>query len=240
MSAVIELRTLEDRLIAEVQDPVVAMMEANGRAPEVLVWGERVFVLQSPDAYRRGVIRYREGMAWPLRLGDDKIEIPLHTVDGLPAGKTMLPISTGAPDPRAETAGSDKEDHEKMTESSQVSESEPVACSRPCTSADPEHWAAEFMRRFGGGLRSASEIHEVLMAGWFGGAMSAARNAGNEDAARMSPDREYGIGHIGSGLIHRGGMTKEQALLWMDLARWEGKDPSRFQVVSRPVGMWSA
>jgi hypothetical protein len=54
-----DLYTKDGRLVGRPFSPALAMMEANGRAPEIVAWGERLFVCAGD--------RYVEGMTWVLR-----------------------------------------------------------------------------------------------------------------------------------------------------------------------------
>lgn len=177
MDSTIELYTPTGQLVAKVKDAVVAVMAANGKAPEVVVWGERVFILAEPDAYRgRGHLAYREGLAWPLRTGET-LEIPLHSVDGTPAGKTVLPMSTGDPDPRPESVESGNPPIGKTTESYITPEFETAAAFLAWAGTNARRWAADFMRRFSR-LIMPGALDDGTMIGWFANAIEAGRSAG--------------------------------------------------------------
>ena len=60
----VDLYTQSGHRLGEIRSVAVEAMAANGRAPEVLSWGDRVFVL---DANRE---RYVEGMGFALMPAD--------------------------------------------------------------------------------------------------------------------------------------------------------------------------
>lgn len=53
------LYTRDGRMVGTPASPALSMMEANERAPEIVAWGERLFVREGD--------RYVEGMAWVLQ-----------------------------------------------------------------------------------------------------------------------------------------------------------------------------
>lgn len=177
----IELYTADSRLVETVQDPIVGMMCADGKPPEVLIWGERVFVLAPPDAYQSGAIRYREGMAWVLRLGQEATPMPSPRVDGALAGKTLLPAGSSVPDPRPETTDSDIPGAEKMTESYKPPEDETAGQHLARLGTDAQTWTSDFAYRFPGsiaGINMGRRAGYETMLGWFAGAIEAGRTTG--------------------------------------------------------------
>jgi hypothetical protein len=47
--------------VGKVNDLAIQVMVANGKAPEVISWGTRVFVLDGDDGQ---TVTYREGLMW--------------------------------------------------------------------------------------------------------------------------------------------------------------------------------
>lgn len=64
-------------LVAKFESLPVALMAANGKAPKVMLWGNRVFVWHHEDA--RGDLVYIEDIAWPIIAGQTAFEVPLET-----------------------------------------------------------------------------------------------------------------------------------------------------------------
>lgn len=187
----IELYTADGKLVETVRDPIVGMMGATGKPPEVMVWGERVFVLAPLDGYRPGTIRYREGMAWALHLGQEATAMPSPRVGGVLAGKTMLPVSTGVPDPRAETSDSDMPGAEKMTESYKPPEDETAGQHLARLGTDAQTWTSDFAYRFPGsiaGMGMGRRADYGTMLGWFANAIETGRTAGHSQGHVAAPD----------------------------------------------------
>lgn len=196
----IELYTADGRLVETVQDPIVGLMAANGKPPEVLVWGERVFMLASPDAYQPGTIRYREGMAWALLLGQEATAMPSPSVDGSLAGETMLPVGTSAAIPRAETTDSDIPGAEKMTESYKPPEDETAGQHLARLGTDGWTWMQDFAYRFPGsiaGMNMGRRADAGTMLGWFANAIEAGRTAGcAQGCAAVTDETPWAVNQI--------------------------------------------
>ncbi|TAK89313.1 MAG: hypothetical protein EPO06_11640 [Burkholderiaceae bacterium] len=59
------LSTMDGRPVCDVQSLVIALMAANGNPPEVIAWGERVFVRD--HGWQAGQpLTYTEGLAYTV------------------------------------------------------------------------------------------------------------------------------------------------------------------------------